>query len=207
MISKSSSVVTGFRRHTNSDSSGGFASASGRSPIISNTTARLFASWARFSFSTSVGSLSGSDGFQSSSRRASFGSFTNSGDASGTSAANPGGSSNGSSRTIACLIRTFWYGRPSSSQYASLMASTTSKPSDTCPNSVFFSSSASQSSRQVMRNCDAFRSGPADAMETQPFALCFSVGLISSGKNRAWSPYRCLYTLSPPWPVPVGSPV
>lgn len=39
MISKSSSVVTGLSLQTNSTFSGGFMSASGRSPIISSTTA------------------------------------------------------------------------------------------------------------------------------------------------------------------------
>lgn len=39
MISRSSSVVTGLSLHTNSMLLGGFTSASGRSPIISNTTA------------------------------------------------------------------------------------------------------------------------------------------------------------------------
>jgi hypothetical protein len=44
MISRSSSVVTGLSLHTNSMLAGGAASASGRSPIISSTTARDLAS-------------------------------------------------------------------------------------------------------------------------------------------------------------------
>lgn len=43
MISRSSSVVTGLSLHTNSTLLGGLASASGRSPIISSTTALVVA--------------------------------------------------------------------------------------------------------------------------------------------------------------------
>mmetsp|Transcript_40485 Transcript_40485/g.100108 ORF Transcript_40485/g.100108 Transcript_40485/m.100108 type:complete len:284 (-) Transcript_40485:424-1275(-) len=208
MISRSSSVVTGLRRHTNSDSSGGLASTSGKSPIISSTTARLCASFSRIAFSCSSASRPLSAGTQSSSSRVSLGSLTSSGDASGMNFSSPGGSSNGSSNTIACLMRMFCHGRPAASQYASLMASSTSRPSLTCPNTVCFSSSASQSSLVVIRNWLAFMSAPPEfAIDTVPFFLCFSVGRISSSKNRAWSPYRNLYTLSPPWPVPVGSPL
>ena len=183
-------MVTGFSLHTKSDSSGGFASASGRSPIISSTTARFFASFSRVAFSACSGSSSDSSGRQSSSRRVSFGSRTNAGDASGTSAARPGGSSNGSSNTIVCLMRMFWNGRPEASQYASLIASRTSRPSETRPKMVCFPSNASQSSLAVMRNCEALRSGPpALAMLTVPFALCFSEARISSSKKRACSPY------------------
>ena len=211
IISRSSSVVTGLSLQTNSDSSGGFASASGKSPIISSTTARFLASFSRVCRSTVAGSAfapDASSGVQSSSSRVSFGSRVNTGDASGINAANPGGSSNGSSSTTVCFTRMFCHGRPRSSQYASLIASNTSRPSATTPNTVCFPSSASQSARAVMRNCDAFLfSPPPLAMDTVPFAPCFNVARISSSKKRAWSPYSLPYTESPPLPVPVGSPV
>lgn len=45
IISRSSSVVTGLSLQMNNMLGGGLASASGRSPIISSTTARLCASF------------------------------------------------------------------------------------------------------------------------------------------------------------------
>eukprot|EP00879_Flechtneria_rotunda_P033884 GHRR01037748.1.p1 GENE.GHRR01037748.1~~GHRR01037748.1.p1 ORF type:complete len:144 (+),score=19.70 GHRR01037748.1:169-600(+) len=69
MISRSSSVVTGFSLHTNSMLLGGLTSASGKSPIISSTTALFWASAARASFSTSSAGRSSTVGTQSSSRR------------------------------------------------------------------------------------------------------------------------------------------
>lgn len=55
--------------HTNSMFEGGFASASGRSPIISRTTARFSASRCRVSFSISSRERPSSGGTQSSSSR------------------------------------------------------------------------------------------------------------------------------------------
>jgi hypothetical protein len=75
-------------------------------------TARLCASFSRIAFSCSSELRVFSAGVQSSSRRVSLGSFTNSGEASGRCLAKPGGSSNGSSSTMVCLMRIFWYGRP-----------------------------------------------------------------------------------------------
>lgn len=40
--------------------------------------------------------------------------------------------------------------------------------------------------------CDAFRSGPAEAIPTQPFVPCFRLGVISLSKKRAWEPNRIL---------------
>ena len=111
IISRSSSVVTGFKRHTKRLSSGGLASTSGKSPIISSSTARLCVSFSRVRFS----SMS-SAGFQSSSRLQSSGSFMSWGESFGMNAPSPAGSSNGSSSTIVCLIRIFWHGRPLLSQ-------------------------------------------------------------------------------------------
>ena len=49
-------MVTGLSLQTNSDSSGGFASASGKSPIISSTTARFLASFSLVCRSSNAGS-------------------------------------------------------------------------------------------------------------------------------------------------------
>ena len=209
MISKSSSVVTGFNLHTKSDSSGGFASASGKSPMSSRTTARLCASRPRFSSSICASSLFISAlTSKSSSSLSSSGSSFLAGDASGMSSANPGGSSNGSSSTTQCFMRIFCHGRPLSSQYASLIALNTSIPSETSPNIVRVPSNASTApARVVMMNCDAFAFSAAGAMLTVPNFSCFRVACISSSKNRACSPYKNLNTESPPRPVFVGSPV
>lgn len=58
--SRSSSVVIEFNLQTNKTSTGGLASASGISPVISNTIARLFASFSLILFisSSSVRELS-----------------------------------------------------------------------------------------------------------------------------------------------------
>mmetsp|Transcript_3809 Transcript_3809/g.12777 ORF Transcript_3809/g.12777 Transcript_3809/m.12777 type:complete len:224 (+) Transcript_3809:1504-2175(+) len=170
IISKSSSVVTGLSLQTNKDSSGGLASASGKSPSTSSTTARLCASRLFFSSSTTAWSLFISASISKSSSNLSSSLFCGRGsDASGMSAANPSGSSNGSSSTIVCLILIFCQGRPFSSQYASFIACKTSKPSLTSPKIVLVPSRASTSSRVVMMNCDAFLFVPLGAMDTVPF--------------------------------------
>jgi hypothetical protein len=51
-------------------------------------------------------------------------------------------------------------------------------------------SSASFSDQQL--TCDALRSGPAEAMPTQPLGPCLRLGVISLSKKRACEPNRIL---------------
>ncbi|KOO26525.1 hypothetical protein Ctob_003644 [Chrysochromulina tobinii] len=103
-----------------------------------------------------------------------------SGEASGTTI--PGGSSYGSSSTIVCRMRMFWYGRPLASAYAFDMARATSRPSVTSPKSVYRSSRCVWSSATVMKNCDPLAFGRADAIDTQPAFVCRSFRCSSSSK-------------------------
>ena len=150
MISRSSSEVTGLSLQTKSMFSSGVASAAGKSPIISSTTALLWASVFRTDFSTSSAGLSSSSGTHVSSRRSSSPSLTRTGEVSGTWASRPGGSSKGSSRTTVCLILMFCHGLPRSSQKASFILCTASMPSATSPKTVCFPSRLSRLSFAVM---------------------------------------------------------
>mmetsp|Transcript_10686 Transcript_10686/g.27413 ORF Transcript_10686/g.27413 Transcript_10686/m.27413 type:complete len:202 (+) Transcript_10686:258-863(+) len=188
MISRSSSVVTGFSLHTNSMLDGGLTSASGRSPIISSTTARDLASSVRMLASISSAVRWSSIGTQSSSSRSVAVSNSGSGDISGMWSSSWAGSSKGSSSTRVWRMRMFCIGRPALSTNASLMLSTMSMPSATSPKMVCLPSSESRLLPVVMKNWLAFIFSPAPAMDNSPLRLCLSSLRISSSKNRAWSP-------------------
>mmetsp|Transcript_17528 Transcript_17528/g.42053 ORF Transcript_17528/g.42053 Transcript_17528/m.42053 type:complete len:202 (-) Transcript_17528:338-943(-) len=188
MISRSSSVVTGLSLQTKIMLEGGLTSASGRSPIISSTTARDFACSTRMLFSISSAFRLSSSGTQSSSSRSVSVSNSGSGEASGRWSASSGGSGKGSSSMSVCRIRMFCSGLSSLSVKASLMLMSTSMPSATSPNMVCFPSSESRSFPVVMKNCEAFMFSPPFAMETVPLRLCLRCGRISSSKHLACSP-------------------
>ena len=153
--SKSSSSVTGLSLQMNSTFGGGAASASGRSPIISRTAARFFASWSCCRSYTALESASSFAvlGSQSSSSRLGSSEIWRSGDASIAAAyisSSFGTGGVGSSRMMVWWMRTFCNGLPSLSHGISLIASSTSHPSATCPNTVCFPSKLCRFSAVVM---------------------------------------------------------
>ena len=95
-------------------------------------------------------------------------------------------------------ILTSPFGRSSASVATSPILCITPIPEYTRPNIVCFPSSHGHGFSDT-KNCDPFVFGPEFAIDTTPAPVCLRLRVISSSNLPP-------YTLSPPRPVPVGSP-
>ena len=90
--------------------------------------------------------------------------------------------------------RISWYGRLVSSTMVSFSFCSTSRPSDTSPNTVWTSSRYVKFSPSVIKNWEPCMLLPLLAMESVPILTCFNGGIVSGSMNSPCSPRTLLYS-------------
>lgn len=162
--------MTGFSLQTNKMFSGGLIEANGRSPKVSRVNALASASLARFRASISsivpVSSRLSSNAIRTVDNCCEEGK----GD-SGGSPMNSGGSSNGSSSMMVCLILMSLSGRYPSSTACDAIMSSVSNPSAKRPKIACFLSKPGLAARET-KNCDPQRPSAEHAIDIDPLSCC-----------------------------------
>mmetsp|Transcript_4940 Transcript_4940/g.9883 ORF Transcript_4940/g.9883 Transcript_4940/m.9883 type:complete len:255 (-) Transcript_4940:167-931(-) len=225
--SRSSSSVTGFNLHMKRTFSGGLSSALLISPIISSTTALLFASFLASSSSFSSSPFNSSSPSNSSPALILISTFSSSGlSIPSLSTLNSSKPSNppipptkGSSKTSHHSTLTSVQGLPSPSVYIPLiLSSTPHSSSTTCPKTVQSSKSwyswipQPSPPHVVIVNWlpQVMPSPPIFVTRHNPLTILFPMSILgvnSSEMKREDGPFFTPQMLEPPVPVPVGSPV